>query len=186
MTNEPDLEASLSSRVAAVLVSNHREFLAFLQARVGNRAIAQDVLQSALVKGIEKAETIRDEERVTAWFYRLLRNALVDHYRRQATQAKVHVGDGAQPADLTDDEMLDTVCKCVNSLVTTLKPEYAAILEWVDLGEHSLDDFARDHGITPNNAAVRLHRARQALKRQLELSCGTCVTHGCLDCTCGQ
>jgi RNA polymerase sigma-70 factor (ECF subfamily) len=32
---------------------------------------------------------------------------------------------------------------------------------------------------------VRLHRARQALKRELERSCGTCATHGCLDCTCG-
>jgi RNA polymerase sigma-70 factor (ECF subfamily) len=31
---------------------------------------------------------------------------------------------------------------------------------------------------------VRLHRARAALKTRLEQSCGTCATHGCLDCTC--
>jgi RNA polymerase sigma-70 factor (ECF subfamily) len=45
--------------------------------------------------------------------------------------------------------------------------------------------FSREAGITPNNAAVRLHRAHEALKRQLLLSCGTCADHGCLDCRCG-
>ncbi|MGZ7100373.1 MAG: RNA polymerase sigma factor, partial [Candidatus Angelobacter sp.] len=38
--------------------------------------------------------------------------------------------------------------------------------------------------ITAENAAVRVHRARKALRRQVELPCGTCAEHGCLDCHC--
>ncbi len=45
-------------------------------------------------------------------------------------------------------------------------------------------DMAREAGITAKNAGVRLHRARQALKKQLERSCGSCAVHGCLDCSC--
>jgi len=45
-------------------------------------------------------------------------------------------------------------------------------------------DVAAELGVTPNNAAVRLHRARGALKKRLEQTCGTCTQHGCLDCTC--
>jgi RNA polymerase sigma-70 factor (ECF subfamily) len=45
--------------------------------------------------------------------------------------------------------------------------------------------FAEAAGITPNNASVRLFRAREALRQQLQRSCGTCAEHGCLDCSCG-
>jgi RNA polymerase sigma-70 factor (ECF subfamily) len=73
----------------------------------------------------------------------------------------------------------------MRTLLPNLKTEYAEVLEQADLGETAISRFAAEHGITTNNATVRLHRARQALKRELERSCGTCATHGCLDCTCG-
>jgi RNA polymerase sigma-70 factor (ECF subfamily) len=75
-------------------------------------------------------------------------------------------------------------CACLTRLMTTLKPEYAAILESVDLGGRPLAGAARDLGITSNNASVRLHRARRALRQRVQQSCGTCATHGCLDCDC--
>jgi RNA polymerase sigma-70 factor (ECF subfamily) len=36
--------------VVAVLVENHRKFLAFLERRVGSRDIAEDILQDAFVR----------------------------------------------------------------------------------------------------------------------------------------
>ena len=35
-----------------------------------------------------------------------------------------------------------------------------------------------------NNAAVRVFRAREALRKQVARACGACATHGCVDCTC--
>jgi hypothetical protein len=29
-------------------------------------------------------------------------------------------------------------------------------------------------------------RAREALRKQVAVSCGTCAEHGCLNCTCGE
>lgn len=81
--------------------------------------------------------------------------------------------------------MRGAVCECLHTLLPTLKPEYAEILRRADLEEEPLAAVASSLGITLNNATVRLHRARQALKRQLERSCGTCAVHGCLDCDCG-
>jgi hypothetical protein len=40
-------------------------------------------------------------------------------------------------------------------------------------------------GLSANNAGVRVFRARAALRSQVTRSCGSCATHGCLDCTCG-
>jgi hypothetical protein len=54
----------------------------------------------------------------------------------------------------------------------------------VDLHEGKLKDLAQQSGITAENAAVRVHRARAALRRRIEQACGTCSVHGCLDCSC--
>lgn len=181
-------EAPLSSDVISTLVENHREFLQFLERRVGSRAVAEDLLQDAFVRGVGRVETLRDEERATAWFYRSLRNALIDHYRRTGASERALATlaaefDEAQPPDA---ELHDTVCKCVGRLATTLKPEYAKALQRVEVDGVSVQAFAEEAGITANNAAVRLFRARQALKKRLEVSCGTCASHGCLDCTCAE
>ncbi|MDY7229885.1 RNA polymerase sigma factor [Hyalangium rubrum] len=174
--------------IVSVLVENHREFLRFLERRVGSRAVAEDILQEAFIRGIGKAETLRSEESAVAWFYQTLRNALIDHARRAgaAERALTAVAAEVEKAQPPDAELQDAVCKCVGRLASTLKPEYAEALRRVEVDGLSVTSFAEEAGITANNASVRLFRARQALKKQLEVSCGTCASHGCLDCTCGQ
>ena len=78
------------------------------------------------------------------------------------------------------------MCECVYGLISTLKEEYGAVLRAVEMDGATVADTATRLGITSGNVAVRLHRARQALKRQLEVACGTCTEHGCLDCTCEE
>jgi RNA polymerase sigma factor (sigma-70 family) len=177
-----------SPDVVAVLVENHRRFLAFLERRVGSRDVAEDILQDAFVRGLARAGQLRDQESVVAWFYRSLRNALVDHWRRTHTERRIfddaEAGAEAEPA--VDPELMTTVCECATALLDTLKPEYAEALRRVELDGVSVKDFAHETGVTPNNASVRLFRAREALRRQVERSCGACAEHGCLDCGCGE
>lgn len=175
--------------VLDVLVENHRRFLAFLERRVESREAAEDILQDAFVRGLKRADTVREREAVIPWFYRLLRNALVDHYRKRDAEGRAldraAAGEAGAADPGPDQELEAEVCACVVALVETLKPEYRKAVRRVDLEGAMLAAFAREEGITPNNAGVRLHRAHAALKRQLERSCGTCARHGCLDCDCG-
>jgi RNA polymerase sigma factor (sigma-70 family) len=184
-----DALAPATAGVAAQLVANHRRFLAFLEPRVESRAVAEELLQAAFVRSLEKAGELRDGERAVAWFFRLLRNAVVDHYRRRAAYDRALERSAAEAPQLApppDDEAMQAqICQCVSALLPALQPSYAELLERVELRGQSVAAAAADLGITAGNAAVRLHRARLALKRQLEKSCGTCATHGCLDCTCG-
>jgi RNA polymerase sigma-70 factor (ECF subfamily) len=176
-------------QVLAALVENHRNFLAFLERRVDRREDAEEILQEAFVRGIDRLDSLRSGESSVAWFYRLLRNALSDHYRRRGAEARALERVAREPElpdEAPDEELMDTVCGCVGALVDTLQPQYAAALRRVDLEGAAVRAFAAEAGITANNAGVRLHRARLALRRQVEQSCGTCATHGCLDCTCGQ
>jgi RNA polymerase sigma factor (sigma-70 family) len=174
-----------SPEVVARLVAGHRDFLAFLEARLPDRDTAEEVLQAAFARTLEKGGTIRESENAVAWFYRLLRNALVDHYRHRATEARALERHAAEPLP-GEQELRTAVCACMRTLLPNLKVEYAEVLRRADLEDVPIREVASDLGITANNATVRLHRARQALKRELERSCGTCATHGCLDCSCGE
>ncbi len=187
-SGEHDVEPALgmSPEVARVLVDNHRRFLGFLEKRVGQRQLAEEILQDAFVRGIARADTLRDSESAVAWFYRVLRNALSDHFRRQGARERTLEAAKHELSHTPDDEMMREVCTCVVGLVDTLKPEYAEALRRVDLDGASVQEYAVAVGISPNNASVRLHRARGALHKQLARSCGTCATHGCIDCTCKQ
>ena len=168
------------------LVDSHRQFLAFLEQRVESRAVAEDILQSAFVRGLERGGEVRDEESAVAWFYRVLRNAVIDHYRHRASTERAASGweEEFTRTVSADRETYRDICQCISGLLQTLKPEYQEALRVVDLEEGSLNDLAERSGITSGNAAVRVHRAREALRKQVRSACGACAEHGCLDCRC--
>jgi RNA polymerase sigma factor (sigma-70 family) len=174
--------------VLGVLLDNHARFLAFLERRVGSRDDAEDILQEAFVRSLDRTPSLPDSESTTTWFYRVLRNAITDHFRRQDSRGRAldRFATETEVAETPDNGLEAVVCACVLSLVETLKPEYGAAVRRVDLDGTSVRVYAEEAGITPSNAGVRLHRAREALRRQLARSCGTCLTHGCLDCECGN
>jgi RNA polymerase sigma factor (sigma-70 family) len=181
------MTTEMSQQVVAQLVDSHARFLSFLERRVGSRAVAEDILQEAYTRALTRGDTLRSGESAKAWFYRLLRNALIDHYRRRSAEHRALESAASEPEQQSpqaDEALMNTVCACMAVLVDTLKPEYAEALRRVDLEDQSLADYAAHNDITSNNASVRLHRAREALYKQLVTSCGTCATHGCLDCHC--
>lgn len=83
---------------------------------------------------------------------------------------------------VSPDDLTAEICACVSRLAKTLKPEYAEALEAIDVKGVPVKAFA-EH-LTASNAGVRAFRAREALRKRVIESCGTCAEHGCLDCTC--
>lgn len=175
------------SQVVQTLVENHRRFLDFLENRTGSRAEAEDLLQTAFVKLLERGAEPRDGESAVAWLYRLLRNASIDRQRSENSRARAALGRAEVERALQeeDPELHGEVCRCIGDLLPNLKPEYAELMRRVDLGGQAVVSAAKELGVSANNAGVRLHRARKALLREVQRSCGTCATHGCLDCSCG-
>ena len=173
-----------SEEVVDQLVQNHRAFLRYVERRVGNRALAEEILQEAFVRSLERPDEIRDS--VVGWFYRVLRNAVIDHQRRQAV-ANRRLDEFAAELEATGaggEELANVVCACVGQLAGGLKPEYADALRRIDVDQLPVKEYADSLGISASNAGVRIFRAREALRKQIARSCGTCAEHGCLDCTC--
>ena len=81
-------------------------------------------------------------------------------------------------------DMETEICACVSRLAATLKPEYAEALQAIEVTGTPVKAYAEQKGLSSSNAAVRVFRAREALKKRVIESCGTCAEHGCLNCTC--
>jgi RNA polymerase sigma factor (sigma-70 family) len=181
------MSVPLRHDLVAVMAENRRAFLSFLERRVGHRETAEDLLQDSFARSLEKVP-LEAEESVTAWFYRVLRNGVIDHYRRMGVSDRAlsslqrELEEETQPSP---DER-DAVCRCVSRLSETLKSEYALALRRVEVDGLSVQAFASEADITPNNAAVRLFRARETLRKRVVRWCGSCAERGCVDCTCGE
>jgi RNA polymerase sigma factor (sigma-70 family) len=184
--NPTESRADDSRTTLAVLLENHRAFLRYLQSRVNDRELAEDILQDAFIKVMERPDRAPADEGLVPWFYRTLRNAAIDRFRRQeaagraieafATELETHAG----PAPELEAE----ICACIGRLASTLKAEYAEALEAIDVQGTAVKAFAEQRGLSVSNAGVRIFRARAALKKRLIESCGTCAEHGCRNCTC--
>jgi len=172
--------------VLDTLLENRRAFLAFLTRRVGDPAMAEDLLQEAFAKTLARPEQVPDGEALVPWFYRTLRNATIDRFRRQgaADRALEAFARELETAESVPEETRHEVCQCISRLATTLKPEYADALRAIEVEGQPVKSYAERQGLTAGNAAVRVFRAREALKRRVVESCGACAEHGCLNCTC--
>jgi hypothetical protein len=103
------------------------------------------------VKAIERGSQLRNDESAVAWFYRILRNAVVDHYRRTATRTAALEEFKRQTSEAAPDPKLqDAVCECVRDVAATLKPDYAAIVNDVDVEGLSVEE-----GIGPPRRHLR-------------------------------
>lgn len=167
--------------VAAALRDMAPDFEAFVRARVRSHH-AEDVLQLAALRAVERAESLNDPDRVVAWLYRIHRNIIIDTNRRLARERNVVDGLAAVP-EQSDPPSIDP-CDCSVSLARGLNASYASILSLVDSDGLKVTEAARRLDITANNAAVRLHRARKALKQEMLEHCGVSSPRDCADCRC--
>lgn len=163
------------------LVLFRNRLLAYARQKTGDPELAEDVLQESMLKALRSAPKLRDQERLLAWFYRILNNTIIDHFRAQSRKAALIAELSVQQPDASLDAEL---CACFVELLPSLKPGEASLIEQLELSGGNPDTIAKRLGVSRSTLKVRRHRARQSLRRRLEETCRVCATHGCLDCTC--
>ena len=146
------------------LFALREHFLGYLRRRV-DAITAEDILQLSYLRVLQRGAQVRDPSRAVGWFYSILRNAVVDHYRH-AHRARSFENDMEYdlPAPEPDGEVAPDVAERTLSLIPQLPPLYREVLHAVYVEGRSIASFARCRGISRNSATVRVHRARHALR----------------------
>lgn len=73
---------------------------------------------------MQKYSTLNKEESATAWFYRILRNAVIDHYHHRAAEDRAlkRWASALIIEDHSDPAMQNIVCHSIEQVLPTIKP----------------------------------------------------------------
>ncbi len=174
--------------VRAALAEGHARIRRFLIGRLGSEDEAAEVLQDFSLRALARAGDLRDVGSLRGWLSRLLATAVADHVRRAVRRRRRETPldpDAPAPPAPAPDPALDLlVCDCLHLLLPTLPPAQRSLVRRLDIDEEPRARVAADLGVSPGTLAVRLHRARRALRDRLMDKCRTCPWHGFLDCGC--
>jgi RNA polymerase sigma-70 factor, ECF subfamily len=140
----------------------------YLQHRVADRHLAEDLLQDVFVKAMRQGSGFCDLDNQRAWLYQVARNALVDYQRLHRETIELPE-DIPQATEQTDPVV--TLSACVGRVLSELSAEDRDIIEQCDLNDIKQQDYARSHDLTLAAVKSRLLRARQRMRATLSANC---------------
>ncbi len=140
----------------------------FIRSRVRDHAAAEDILQESFLKIHRKLSTLRSDQKVGAWIWRIVRNAIADHFRRDRPNDPL--SGEVQIAAESDADLPDLAC-CLRKFVDQLTPAHREALlmtAWDGVPQTAL---AKRLGLSASGAKSRVQRARAELKDLLAACC---------------
>jgi DNA-directed RNA polymerase specialized sigma24 family protein len=100
--------------------AQREQLLALVRRRAGNKVDAEEVVQVALQRALERAGQLREAGRAEAWLGRVVRNVLIDELRKRRPECDLPVGE-LDVSFIDDTSEID--CGCVLAQAEQLKPE---------------------------------------------------------------
>lgn len=131
---------------------------AYARALLRNRSDAEDAVQQAALRGLERIATFDAARPFRGWWFAILRNCCIDILRRRPLTEPL--GDRDPPAPVPD-ESLDWAR--FDDAIERLTPLHGEILRLRYFGDLSYADLVEALRIPQGTVMSRLHLARKAL-----------------------
>lgn len=145
---------------------------------------AEDIFQQSLLKAFSSTTTVEEPEKVTAWFYQIIRNTLTDEFRKLNSQKKTNEAFAAEVLPKLDPETEEQICRCVNGLLSELPAVERAILEKHFFEGKKFKELAEEFHQAEGTIRVKALRARDKLKESLRECCNITRFDEAKDCGC--
>jgi RNA polymerase sigma-70 factor, ECF subfamily len=150
----------------------------FVRRRINDPHQADDIVADVMLRIHQNLGALDDHERVTAWVFRITRNAITDHYRRTGRRREVLAAEVEPDADPSAEAWLDDqdatlseLAACIRPLVDALPPEYRRALELTDLEGRTQADAARIEMISLSGMKSRVQRGRRQFAALVKQCC---------------
>src|SRR5690606_9992027 len=125
--------------VVSAVARERVRYLAFVRRRVASDEVAEDILQEATLKAYERAVTLREQLAFEGWFFRILRNAIIDFRRRKSSETRGKEALLGEVEDRTEaKERSAHPCVCIVPLMNELKDEYREVLNRVEIEDQKV------------------------------------------------
>jgi RNA polymerase sigma-70 factor (TIGR02943 family) len=162
----------------------------YAYARIGDREEAEDIVQETFFSGLKNLDNFRRDCSEKTWLYNILKNRIIDFYRKKATRRKVSdlvddqefysdyfKSDGfwdealmPKPwnkdadQDLSNEEFLKVLAFCMDRLPDL----WSSVFSLKNMDDKTTEEICKDLDITSSNLWVIIHRAKLQLRGCIE------------------
>lgn len=148
---------------------------------------AEDLAQETFMKVHQALKTFRGESQLSTWIYRIATNAALDKMRTPSFQRnhqtfttdeldETGTANGDIPSrgkkSLIEKELIqDEMNQCIRSYIERLPKDYRMVLVLSEFEGLKNNEITKILGVSLETVKIRLHRAREKLKKELEEHC---------------
>jgi len=167
-------------------VDNYADALyAYTVARVNDMQLAEDIVQNTFLSAWKARDTYKGDASEKNWLYAILKNKIIDHFRKQSGSKVVlatgeeqqyfedgHWSDDAAPKEWGSHMEQPVETKEFYSVLEKCKQKLKDIQQSVFVMKYmediEADEICKVLNITPSNYWVLIHRAKLHLRKCLE------------------
>jgi RNA polymerase sigma factor (sigma-70 family) len=177
---------NVPSEVEKLIVEHQPRLKAFIRKRVASREDAEDILQDVFCRLVKTVETTMNPiEQVTAWLYRVARNAIINHsLKKREAPLPIHpheeededemmssfsevLFDADASASPEEEYLRSLVWTALESALLELPPEQREVFELTELDDIPVKDISKATGTPVNTLLSRKHYAVLHLRKRL-------------------
>jgi RNA polymerase sigma-70 factor, ECF subfamily len=138
----------------------------------GNRSLAEDVTQEVWLRAVKHWRRAGIPKAPLAWLTTVARNLIVSHLRQRDPLSLADVPVANILAAVENDAFSDSavVASAVTRALDRMPAREAKLIEAFHYERCRISQIAADNGLTERAVEGRLRRARERLRRELELT----------------
>lgn len=144
----------------------HHRLHGFIQSRVGDTSLADDILQDVFTRIHSRIDSLRDSRKIQSWIYQITRNAIIDFYRSRKMSEEL-------PESLSNIEMNTNektrkeMSNWLLPMIKSLPDIYQQALTLSEIEGLPQKEVAKKLGLSLPGAKARIQRGRKLLKNVL-------------------
>lgn len=144
----------------------HAKLHSFIQSRVGDSAIADDILQEVFIRIHKRIHTLKDDSKIQSWVYQITRNAIIDFYRSRKTMEELP--DSLVYEELESEEKTrQDIETFFVPMIQSLPEKYRQAIILSEIQGLTQKKTAEKLGLSLSGGKARVQRGRALLKKRL-------------------
>lgn len=160
----------MSDSIELIWEEYHSKLHAFINKRVNNPSVADDILQEIFIKIQSQIKTLKEAGKIQAWIYQIARNAIIDYYRTYKPYSELPESLSAPVPD-PDDTARQEITNGLLLMIRKLPPHYREFVMMSEVEGLNQTEVAAMQKVTISCAKARIQRGKARLKEMLLQCC---------------
>ena len=157
----------ITNRLIEFIEENQDKLYRIAFSYVKNEDLALDIVQESIEKALRNIKTLKHEEYVKTWFYRILINESLGYIRRNKNTTLCQVEDLKDDIEWNDNITIEGIDLYNN--IGKLKEKLRTVIMLRFFEDLKIEEIARITKTSPNTVKSRLYKGLKELKKLIKM-----------------